>query len=451
MITAAARAWGLLVVLAGTMLIDALEVSATIVALPEIADRLGLPWTTAAWLVSGFAVGFGGLVLFGARLTAVLGRRRVYLGALALFVVACAAGALTTDPAVLIATRFVRGACAALTAPTGLAIIMTTFADARERGRALSVYTLMGASGFAVGLVVSGLLTAADWRWVVVFPAPAALALFVLGLRLVPGGDGGRDRYDLPGAACLAGALLALVYGILRVPAHGWDAYAAFGVAAALLVAFVRVECVAPWPLARLTVLAHRPLVRAMLGAAALNGSYLGLLVVCTVQWQTGAGWSPFATALAMLPASLPLALAAPFAGRMINRFGTDRLIALGAFAPPAGYALYLWRGEPGGVADVLPTTLLVGIGFVLCFTALNAQATTGLPATERPVASGVYQTAVQAAAAVMTALVATLSVTGGGYQAALWLVTAVGALGALSGVPALAHASNVLVRRVTN
>ncbi|MFL6126522.1 MFS transporter [Actinophytocola sp.] len=452
MFTTAARRWGLLVVLAGTMLIDALEVSAMVVALPAVADRLGLPLTTAVWLVSGFAAGFGGLVLFGAQLVAWLGRRRVYLGALALFAVACVLGAATTDPTVLIATRFVRGVCAALTAPTGLAIIMTAFTDTRDRGCALSVYTLMGASGFATGLVLSGLLTTVDWRWAVVFPAPAALLLFVLGLRFVPG-DGGRlfGRPDAAGAACLAGALLALVAGILRVPAHAWDAFAAVALVPVLLGAFVLAERSSEWPLVRGHVLTSPPLVRAMLGAAALNGSYLGLLVICTVQWQA-AGWSPLTVALAMLPASVPLAVAAPFAGRMLSRFGTDHLIAFGALAPPAGYALYLWRGGPASyVTGVLPTMLLVGIGFVLCFTALNAQATAGLPAADRPVASGIYQTAVQTAAAVLTALVAALSAATNGYRPALWLVTAVGVLGALAGAPAIAHTSNVLGRRLTH
>jgi MFS family permease len=426
--------WGLLVVLAGTMLIDAVEVSVMIVALPTISRSLGLSPATAQWLIAGFAVGFGGLLLFGVRLVRLFGRRRVYLCALVAFALACVVGAVA-GPEMLMATRFVRGCCAALTAPTGLAIIMTAFPEGRERDRALSVYTLAGAAGFTAGLVLSGLLTTLGWRWVVVFPAPLVLALFVLGLVAVPADPPARPAggADAAGACCLCGFLASVVYGIVTVPA--WFGAAALVLAALLLAAFVLVERSAAEPLVRLDVLRNGSLLRAMLGAAALNGSYLGLLIVATVRLQEVAGWSPLWAALALLPASVPLAVVAPVAGRLVRKFGTERLIALGAVAPPVGYALYL-RLPPhvDYVTDALPTLLLVGIGFLFGFTALNAQATTAVPTADRPMAGGLYQTAVQAAAAVMTAAVTALLAGPAGERAALWLVTAVGLVGLAAG-----------------
>uniref|UniRef100_UPI002867EB2B MFS transporter n=1 Tax=Streptomyces shenzhenensis TaxID=943815 RepID=UPI002867EB2B len=187
------RLWGLLLVLAGNMLIDALEVSVAVVALPAIGTDLGQPPTVTQWAMTGFAAGFGGLLLFGARVVTLLGRRRVYLAALLAFAAASALSALAHDPWLLLATRVLKGFCAALTAPTGLAIITSTFPEGRPRSRAVSVYTLFGAGGFTAGLVLSGWLTETSWRWAFAFPAPVVLLLFALGLRLVPG-----ERPDTP-------------------------------------------------------------------------------------------------------------------------------------------------------------------------------------------------------------------------------------------------------------
>ncbi|MGC0398437.1 MFS family permease [Streptomyces sp. SAI-126] len=429
--------WGLLLVLAGNMLIDSLEVSMMIVVLPSVGQALGLPLTVVQGLVTGFALGFGALLLFGGRVVELLGRRRVYLAALLGFAVASVAGGMADGPVVLIATRVVKGFCVALTAPTGLAILTTEFREGPARRRAVSVYTLVAACGFAGGLVVSGLLTGTSWRAVFLFPAPVVLLLFVLGLRLIPADPAqgqARRRYDLAGAATLLGALAALTVGIVSVPERGWTGsptLGAFVAAVLLLTIFVRVERSSADPLVGSRVLAHGALLRSMLGAAALNGSYLGLLLLATVQLQTAEGWSPPHTALAFLPASLPLVLTAPVSGRLISRFGTRRLVALGAVGPPVGYALYLRALHPGTayVTDVLPTMLLVGAGFALGFAALNVQAATEVPERDRSAAIGLYQTAVQTAAVLVPAVVGAL-LTSGGDRPALWLVTALGVLG---------------------
>ncbi|WP_258055682.1 MFS transporter [Streptomyces sp. Ru62] len=436
---------GLLLVLAGNMLIDSLEVSTAMVALPSIGRDLDLPLTALQGVVTGFALGFGALLLFGARVVERLGRRPVYLAALVGFAAASVAGGLAGGPALLIACRVVKGFCAALTAPTGLTIITTAYPEGPARSRAVSVYAFVGACGFTGGLLLSGLLTEVGWRWTFLFPAPVVLVLFAFGLRLIPGGrpDGPARRLDLSGAATLTGGLAALVTGIVQVPGRGWGSPLVFGsftAAAALLAAFLLVERTAADPLLRPALLAHRGLLRAMLGAVTLNGSYLGLLLVATFQLQTTEGWSPARTALALLPASLPLVVTAPLSGRMIERFGTRRLIALGAPAPLLGYLLYLraLTPHPSYAADVLPAVLLVGVGFALCFTSLNVQAAAAVPAADRPAATGHYQTAVQTAAVLAPALVAALLLSSGvpgahvaeGYRPAVWLVVALGALG---------------------
>ncbi|MFJ3883235.1 MFS transporter [Streptomyces sp. NPDC090077] len=428
--------WALVSVLAANMLVDALEVSSTLVALPSAGSGLGLPVTRVQWLVSGFAAGFGGLLLFGGRLVERLGRRRVYLAALLVFAAASLAGALTDSAHLLTATRVVKGFCVALTAPTGLAIILSAVPEGAERRRAVSLYSFFGAAGFCSGLLLSGLLTGAGWRWTIAFPAPVALLLFAAGLRLVPrDGDGPRDplgRHPFVAGAALTGAVLLLVDALSRWAGPGgqpWHAAAALAGAAALVAVLVRAERTAPRPLLRTELLRHEPLVRSALGAAALNGSYAGFLLVAALHLR-GAGWSSWQTALAFLPAGAPLALSALHSGRIAARLGPARAVAAGAAAAPLGYALYPRGGGPVGYPELLPAMSFVGVAFVLAFTALHLQATGTVRPALQPEAGGLYQTCVQLGAALTTALTSALYAAAG-RGPALLLVTAVGLAGA--------------------
>ncbi|WP_079123381.1 MFS transporter [Streptomyces abyssalis] len=453
------RMWGLLFVLAGNMLIDALEVSVMVVAMPAIGDDLRLPMTEVQWAMTGFALGFGGLMLLGGRIVELLGRRPVYLIALVAFAAASVVAGLAEDAALLMATRFVKGFAAALTAPTGLAIIGAVFAEGPDRNRAVSVYALFGSCGFTAGLLLSGALTEVSWRWAVAFPAPVVLLLFALGVRLIPGDGRVRRRtgtarrppadalrrLDLLGAVTFTGALLSLAFAIVSVPSAGASGRGirtagCFVAAAALLAAFVRIERRAAHPLVRPSVLKAGALPRSALGAAALNGSYLGLLFIISFQLQSTPGRGPLWTGLALLPASAPLAVTALWSGRMVSRFGAPWLIALGGALPLTGYLLYLLRPDPVPYASgLLPTLLLVGAGFVLAFAALNTQATAGVPEAERGPAVATYQSAVQIGAVLMLTLVAA-TVTAHqqptpDLRPAMALVSAAGLLGLVVGL----------------
>jgi MFS family permease len=434
-----ARRQGLLIVLAGNMLIDALEVSTLVVAMPSIAADLHLSPTAVQWTMSAFALGFGGLMLFGTRLVELLGRRRVYLAGLLLFAAASVVAAFAGDPALLAATRFVKGFCVALTAPTGLAIISTAFEEGPARQKAVSVYSFFGACGFTAGLVLSGVLTAVSWRWTLAFPAPVVLVLFAFCLRLIPAGPAaaGPRRFDVAGATALAGALVALVCAIVSA-GSAIRTGIALAVLAVLVAAFVAIERRAPRPLVKAAAVTSGPLIRSALGGAAFNGSYLGLLFVATFQLQARQGWSPLVTALALLPASLPLALTSLSAGRMVRRFGGPPLIAAGAFLALLGYLVYPREHPPQSYAvDVLPTLLLVGAGFVLAFAPLNMQAASGVPAELRPMAGGVFQAAVQTGAAVAVSSAAVLSErsSGGAALRFVAVLSAFGLLVALTGL----------------
>src|SRR5918992_4663146 len=206
-----ARLWGALVVLCGVLFLVGLAVSMVGVALPSIQEDLDLSTSALQWVVSGYVLGYGGLLLLGGRFADLLGRRRVLLAALAVFTAASIVGGLVNDGTLLVLTRFLKGAAAAFTAPASLSIITTTFQEGPARNRALAIYTACGASGFSLGLVFGGLLTELGWRWTFLLPVPIAIAVLFVARRVIPRDriiPGGRRRYDVAGAVTITGATL---------------------------------------------------------------------------------------------------------------------------------------------------------------------------------------------------------------------------------------------------
>src|ERR1700742_1239039 len=178
--------WAILIVLGGALWLDALAVSMVGVALPSIRSALTLSTSSLQWIVSGYVLGYGGLLLLGGRAADLLGRRRVFLAAVAAFAVLSLLGGLTSAPGLLIGARFVKGVAAAFTAPAGMSLLTTTFPEGPMRNRAFSIYSAFGGSGFSLGLVLSGLLTAVNGRWTLLVPAPVALIVLAAGWWLIP-------------------------------------------------------------------------------------------------------------------------------------------------------------------------------------------------------------------------------------------------------------------------
>ena len=184
-----ARQWAILLVLCGALFLDALDVSMIGVALPVIRTDLHLTTSSLQWIVSAYVLGYGGLLLLGGRAADLLGRRRVFLVALALFAGASLLGGIVSGAGLLIAARFVKGIAAAVTAPAGLSLLTTNFPEGPMRNRAISIYSAFGASGFSLGLVLSGLLTEVSWRWTLLLPAPVALITLIAAIPLIPRGE----------------------------------------------------------------------------------------------------------------------------------------------------------------------------------------------------------------------------------------------------------------------
>jgi EmrB/QacA subfamily drug resistance transporter len=408
-----AHAWGALLVLCGALFLDALDVSMTGVALPSIRADLGMSTSSLQWVVSAYVLGYGGFLLLGGRAADLLGRRRMFLISLGVFVVASGLGAVANDGTLLIITRFIKGVSAGFTAPAGLSIITTSFAEGPTRNRALAIYTATGATGFSLGLVFSGLLTEVGWRWVFLFPAPLALIALLAATRLVP--DDGRPersatRFDLAGAVGVTAGMLLLVFTVVEAPDAGWASartLASLAAAAAILTAFVFHEQRTPAPLVRLGILRSGSLVRANLGAMSLIGGWFGFQFIATLYMQQLRGWSALETGLAIFPGGLLVALLAPRMAPLIERYGTTRLIAAGLASTAAGYALFLPIGlDSGYPAEMLPTFLLGGLGFALAYGPLNVAATNGVAPEEQGLAGGLVNTSFQFGGALVLAVV---------------------------------------------
>jgi MFS family permease len=390
-----------------------MDVSSTGVALPSIREDLEISTSSLQWVVSAYVLGYGGFLLLGGRAADLLGRRRMFLISLGVFVVASGIGALANSGALLIATRFIKGVSAGFTAPAGLSIITTNFREGPARNKALAIYTATAATGFSLGLVFSGLLTEIGWRWVFLFPAPLALLTLLAAIRLVP--DDGRPprlgtKFDLWGALGITAGMLLLVFTVVEAPEAGWTSartLAGIAGAAAILAAFVAHEQRSPAPLIRLGILRSSPLVRANVGAMALVGAWFGFQFIATLYMQQLRGWSALETGLAIFPGALLVALLSPRIPALIERFGTTRLIGLGMASTAAGYALFIPIGLDSSYATaMMPTFLLAGLGFGLAYGPLNVAATNGVAPEEQGLAGGLVNTSFQFGGALVLAVV---------------------------------------------
>jgi MFS family permease len=401
-------------ILCGALFLDAMDVSSVNVALPTIGAHLRMSASSLQWVVSGYVLGYGGFLLLGGRASDLLGRRRIFLVALTVFGVASALGGVADDGTLVIVTRLIKGIAAAFTIPAGLSILTTTFAEGAARNKALGAYAATGAAGFSLGLVIGGLLSELGWRYVFLLPAPITAVLLLAAIRVLDAGNEpslGHSHYDLRGALTATGSMVVLVYSVVEAPARGWlDGRTIGGLALSvvLLVTFVAVERRSPHPLVRLGILRVRTLVSADIAAMLYFGSYLGFQFLATLYVQNVAHWSPIDTALAFLPSGFFLPIMGAQAGRIIGRFGTARLIGAALLAFAVGYALFLRETSHHltYVTMLLPSMLVLGLGWGLGFPAMNVQATAGVADAEQGLAAGLFNASFQIGGAILVAIV---------------------------------------------
>ena len=455
--------WAILFVLGGALCLDALDVSMVGVALPSIRSALGLSTSSLQWIVSGYVLGYGGLLLLGGRAADLLGRRRVFLVALAVFALVSVFGGLVSSPGLLIAARFVKGAAAAFTAPASMSLLTTTFPEGPMRNRAFSIYTVFGASGFSLGLVLSGLLTEISWRWTLLVPAPVALVVLAAAIWLIPRGEraerAGR-RFDIPGALAITAAMLLLVYTVVSAQQAGWGSartIGSFAAVAGLVAVFAGIERRSRDPLVPFAIFSSRALLRANAGAVTLFGTYISFQFLVTQYLQTLAGWSALATALAFLPAGVMVVALSARMASLLSRFGPAPLTAVAFSCLIIAYAVFLRAGpRPDYPAVMLPAILLIGLAFGLGFSSLSVAATAGVPNAEQGLAASLFQTSFQVGGAVVLAIVtAVVDAAGAGhlasapatlaaYRPALIVITGVAAIGTLVALSGLRSQRNL-------
>ncbi|PVZ36867.1 MFS transporter [Pseudomonas sp. CC120222-01a] len=410
------RTWVLLLLVSGALFLDAADLSMVSVALPSMGSELGLSTASLQWVVNGYILGYGGFLLLGGRASDLLGRRSVFLVAVAAFGVASVASAMLDDIVGIVVLRFIKGVAAGFTVPAGMSIIATSFAQGPARSKALTIYAIMGTLGFGMGLVLGGIFTEIGWRVTLFAPGPISLLFFFAGLKLIPSAQRQRlslKQFDLLGAISLTGGLLLLVYTLVEASETGWFAAHTLimgGVSLVLLVSFVLIEKRHPYPMIRLGILNDPSLVHANLAAVLLIGSFMAYQFVMTLYLSESLGWSPMMIALAFLPSSAPVPLLAKPLAKIFSSLGTTVSICMGMSLLAIGFLLLL-RIEPGMPywSFMLPTVLCVLVGFALCFGAINIQGTQGVAESEQGLASGLVNTSLQIGGALSLAIAAAL------------------------------------------
>lgn len=394
------RRWVALWVLSSVQLMLILDTTVVNVALPAIRDALGFSSTGLVWVVNGYALASGGLLVLGGRLGDLLGRRRVFLSGVAVFAVASLACAAAQEAWQLVVGRFGQGVGTALATPTALALVSLLFPAARERARALAIWGGLTGIGGAAGVLLSGALTdLAGWRWIFLINIPIAIVSLVLVPRLVRAAEpaDGSRRLDLPGAALVTVGLVLVIDGLLRAGDDGWVSGAVLARlvgGAMLLIAFVAVESRTAEPLTPLVFFRHRTRLAAYAATAISATSMASVFFFLTLYLQGVLGWSAFQTGLAWTPFGFAMLGGVTLAGMGTHRIGLRWMLALG-FTTSAGGLLVLTRlGTTASFAvEVLPAMLLIAFGLGVCLPVIQGAALAGTSDRDAGLASGVHAT----------------------------------------------------------
>ncbi len=453
------RRWLILAVIAIAQLLVVLDATIVNIALPSAQRDLGFSDDQRQWVVTAYALAFGSLLLLGGRIADLFGRKWTFVAGLLGFAGASAVGGAAQSFGLLVSARAVQGMFAAMLAPAALSLLTTTFTDPAERGKAFGVYAAIAGTGGAFGLLLGGALTEVlDWRWclyvAIVFAAPAAVA----GVRLlhhVP--VAARPRLDVAGTIAASSGLFAIVFGLSRAETDGWGEPVTIGFLAAgaiLLLAFVALQRRVRHPLLPLALVADRNRGASFAAIAVGGAGIFALFLFLTFYFQSTKGMSALETGLAFLPLSVSIiAAATTVSTRVLARTGPRPLVPAGMVSAALGMALLTRIGVDTPYAShVLPSLVLIGLGFGTIVAASFATATLGVAASDSGVVSAMVSTSQQIGGSIGAALLSTMAaaaVTGyladhrpagdavrraavEGYHTAFWWAAAIFAVGAI-------------------
>ena len=416
--TADPRRWIALAIVCAAFFMTVLDVSIVNVALPSIGRALHFSRDNLQWVVTAYAITFGGFLLLGGRAADLLGRRRVFLTGVVLFTVASFFCGLAWSSGVLVASRAVQGLGAAIISPAALSIVTTTFDEGAERNKALGIWGAMGGSGAAVGVLAGGVLTKyLGWEWIFFVNVPVGVTAFLLAPRFVRESRVERDStVDVAGAIAVTTGLGLLVYAVSNAPAHGWTSswtLLRLAIAVVLLAAFLVIESRAkdplmPFRIFRVSTVAGANVAGLLLGAITFSNFFILTLYV-----QNVLGWSALKTGVTFVVTAGTAVLWAGVAQALTTRIGAKVVMLIGFAAMAAGMIWYAQVPVHASFAsDLLPGYLLVGFALPFTFIPVSIAALAGVEMHEAGLASGLINTAQQIGGAIGVAVTSSVSIT---------------------------------------
>ena len=413
------RRWWALALLCAAFFMVILDGTIVLVALPSIGADLHFSKQGLQWVVSAYALTFGGLLLLGGRAADLLGRRRVFMTGVFFFAAASLMCGLAWSPAALIAARVVQGAGAAAMTPTALAIISTTFTDASERNKALGIWGALGGIGATAAWLIGGpLVDGPGWQWIFFINIPFGLAALALSPRFLRESQAGvtRRSYDPAGALTITGALVLLVYAAIKAPQVGWGdvrTIVPLVGSAVLLAAFVLIESRHRAPLVPLRILRSRTLVGANAVMILIGTVAIGVPFVLTLYAQQVLGYSALKFGVSSVVLAVGATVGAILSQGVVVKVGFRTVAATGLALIGAGSLLLAQLSVHGSYfPDIFVGLLLCGFGIGLSFVTATVAALAGIPEHEAGLASGLSNTALQIGTALGVAILTTVAVT---------------------------------------
>src|ERR671932_647722 len=450
------RPWLTLAVVGAAFFMTVLDVAIVNVAIPSIQRDLNIREETVQWVITAYAITFGGFLLLGGRMADLLGRRRIFVGGLILFTLASLVCGLANSAGVLITARAVQGVGAAIISPAALSIVTTTFTEGAERNKALGIWGALGGSGAAAGVLFGGILTKyLGWEWIFFVNVPVGALVFALTYPLVPESRAelGHRRFDALGAFTVTGGLALLVYAISKAPDVGWASARTILLliaAAALLTTFTAWELRTRAPLMPFRIFRIRSLAAANVVGFLLGAVIFANFFVLTLYVQQVLGWSALKTGITFLATAGTTVIWAGVSQALVTRVGVRPIVVLGLLVLAASLGWYTQIPVDGHYwPDLLPAYVTFALGLAFSFIPVSIAALAQVEPHEAGLASGLINTnqqiggaiGVAVAATIFTSYARSLLETGNspaeaftaGYQHAFWGLLVIAVAGAIA------------------
>jgi EmrB/QacA subfamily drug resistance transporter len=402
MMASARRKWIGLALLCAVQFMVVLDIAIVNVALPSIQTDLGFSQENLQWVISAYALLFGGFLLLGGRAADLLGRRRLFLAGIVVFTGASLVSGLAWNEEALIGGRALQGLGAAIISPAALSILMTMFAEGKDRNAALGAWGAVGAFGAVAGVLLGGIFTdLLSWEWIFFVNVPVGIAAFALTpLLIAESRDETAESFDIPGAVLVTSSLVALVYAITQANDYGWaslETIGLFAASAVLMAAFLAWESRAKDPLMPFSIFRLRTLVGANVAGLILGTAMFGMFLMLTLYMQQVLGYSPLRTGVAYLAVAGTAIFWSALAAQLVTRIGVKPVLVVGMAALTGGL-VYFTQVSVGGsyLGDLLPGFLLIGIGLGFSFVPISIAALAGVQEAEAGLASGLINTSQQ-------------------------------------------------------